>query len=161
MFKDIKKKAEEKAVEAKDVTANIGSKITDQARNLSENATDLAAGAVKTATDTATSAGKMARGAVDATVISIATKIIVRSMKKVGSRGTSYISDDGKYGIFVDRTWEMLPLPIRLVGRESLRYDTTMLTLRNAVFGNDNSDLEVNKNDEGIIKKTIIGMFQK
>ena len=161
MFKDIKKKAEKKVAEAKDVTANMGSKITDQARNLGENATDLATGAVKTTTDVATSAGKMARGAVDTAIISIATKIVVRSMKKVGSRGTSYISDDGKYEIFVDRTWEMLPLPVRLVGRESLGYDTAMFTLRNAVFGNDKSDLEVNKKDEGIIKKTIMGMFQK
>ena len=161
MFKDIKKKAEKKVAEAKDVTVNMGSKITDQARNLGENATDLANSAVKTTTDVATSAGKMARGAVDTAIISIATKIVVRSMKKVSSRGTSYISDDGKYGIFVDRTWEMLPLPVRLVGRESLGYDTAMFTLRNAVFGNDKSDLEVNKKDEGIIKKTIMGMFQK
>lgn len=159
MFKDTKKKAEEKAGEVKGVTANVGSKITDQARNLGENAAGLATDAVKTAAAVAVSAGKIAKGAVDAAVISIATKIVVRSMKKVGSRGTSYISNDNKYGIFVDRTWEMLPLPVRLVGRESLGYDTAMFTLRNAVFGNDKADLEVNKEDEGIIKKTIRGMF--
>jgi hypothetical protein len=159
MFKDIKKKAEEKASDVKDVTASVGSKVADQAKNLGESASELASGAVKTATSAASSAGKIAKGAIDSVVISIATKIVIRSMKKVGSRGSSYISDDSKYGMFVDRTWEMLPLPVRLVGRDSLGYDTAMFTLRNTVFGKDNNEPEINRNDEGIIKKTIKGMF--
>ena len=102
----------------------------------------------------------MAREAIDSVVISLATKIVIRSMKKVGSKGSSYISDDSKYGMFVDRTWEILPLPVRLVGRDSLGYDTAMFTLRNTVFGKDNNEPEIDKNDEGIIKKTIKGMFR-
>ena len=62
--------------------------------------------------------------------------------------------------MFVNRTWEILPLPVRLVGRDSLGYDTAMFTLRNAVFGKDNNEPEIDKNDEGIIKKTIKGMFR-
>ena len=103
MFKDIKKKAEEKASEVKDVTASVGSKVADQAKNLGEYASDLATGAVKTASDVASSTGKMAKGAIDSVIISLATKIVVSSMKKVGKRGSSYISDDSKYGMFVDR----------------------------------------------------------
>jgi hypothetical protein len=160
MFKDIKKKAEEKASNLKDVTTSVGSKVADQAKNLGESASELASGAVKTATGAASSAGKIAKGAIDSVVISIATKIVIRSMKKVGSKGSSYISDDSKYGIFVDRTWEMLPLPVRLVGKESLGYDTAMFTLRNTVFSKDNNEPEINRNDEGIIKKTIKGMFR-
>ena len=82
MFKDIKKKAEEKASEVKDVTTSVGSKVADQAKNLGESASDLATGAVKTASDAASSAGKMAKGAIDSVVISLATKIVVRSMKR-------------------------------------------------------------------------------
>ena len=160
MFKDIKKKAEEKASEVKDVTTSVGSKVADQAKNLGESASDLATGAVKTASDAASSAGKMAKGAIDSVVISLATKIVIRSMKKVGKRGTSYISDNSKYEMFVDRTWEMLPLPVRLVGRDTLGYDTGMFTLRDTVFGKDDNEPEINKNDEGIIKKTIKGMFR-
>ena len=160
MFKDIKKKAEEKASDVKDVTASVGSKVASQAKNLGESASDLASGAVKTATGAASSAGKIAKGAIDSVVISIATKIVIRSMKKMGSKGSSYISNDSKYGMFVDRTWEILPLPIRLVGRDSLGYDTAMFTLRNTVFGKDNNEPEIDKNDEGIIKKTIKGMFR-
>ena len=160
MFKDIKKKAKEKATQVKDVTTSVGSKVADQAKNLGESASELASEAVKTAAGAASSAGKIAKGAIDSVVIALATKIVVRSMKKVGSKGSSYISDDSKYGMFVDRTWELLPLPVRLVGRDSLGYDTAMFTLRNTVFGKDNNEPEINRNDEGIIKKTIKGMFR-
>ena len=160
MFKDIKKKAKKKANKVKDVTTNVGSKVADQAKNMGESASDLATGAVKTASKAASSAGKMAKGAIDSIVISLATRIVIRSMKKVGNRGSSYISDDSKYGRFVDRTWEMLPLPVRLVGRNSLGYDTAMFTLRNAVFSKDTNKPEIDKDDEGIIKKTIKGMFR-
>ena len=160
MFKDIKKKAEEKASDVKDVTASVGGKVADQAKNLGKYASNLATGAVKSASDVASTTGKMAKGTIDSVIISLATKIVVRSMKKVGKRGSSYISDDSKYGMFVDRTWEILPLPVRLVGRDSLGYDTAMFTLRNTVFGKDVNEPEIDKNDEGIIKKTIKGMFR-
>ena len=160
MFKDIKKKAKAKATQIKDVTTSVGSKVADQAKNLGESASDLATGAVKTATYTASSAGKIARGVTDSVVIALATKIVIRSMKKVGKRGSSYINDDSKYEMFVDSTWEMLPLPVRLIGRDTLGYDTAMFTLRDTVFSKDDNEPEIGKNDEGIIKKTIKGMFQ-
>ena len=160
MFKDIKKKAEEKASDVKDVTASVGGKVADQAKNLGKYASNLATGAVKTASDAASSTGKMAKRAIDSVIISLATKIVIHSMKKVGKRGSSYISDNSKYEMFVDRTWEMLPLPVRLVGRDSLGYDTAMFTLRNTVFGKDDNEPEIDKTDEGIIKKTIKGMFR-
>ena len=142
------------------MTTIVGSKVADQAKNLGESASNLATGAVQTASDAASSAGKMAKGAIDSVVISLATRIVIRSMKKVGKRGSSYISDDSKYEMFVDSTWEMLPLPVRLVGRDTLGYDTAMFTLRNTVFSKDDNEPEIGKNDEGIIKKTIKGMFR-
>ena len=160
MFKDIKKKAEEKASEVKDRTTSVSSKVAGQAKNLGESASELATGAVKTASEAASSAGKMAKGAMDSVVIALATKIVIRSMKKVGKRGSSYINDDSKYEMFVDSTWEMLPLPVRLIGRDTLGYDTAMFTLRDTVFSKDDNEPEIGKNDEGIIKKTIKGMFQ-
>lgn len=149
MLDDVKKMAEEKAGEVKDATSNVGSKVAEQAKNIGESASELA-----------NKAGKIARGAIDSVVITIATKIVISSMKKVGKRGTSYIYDDSKYGKFIDRTWEMLPLPVRLVGKETLGYNTAMFTLRNTVFGEDEDKPEVNEKDEGFIKKTIMGMFR-
>ncbi len=159
MLDDIKKKAKEKASEVKDATSNVGSKVVEQAKNIGETASDLAGGAVKTASETASSAGKIARSAIDSVVITVATKIVVSSMKKVGKKGTSYIHDDSKYEKFVNHTWEMLPLPVRLVGKESLGYNHAMFTLRNTVFGKDDEP-NVNEEDEGFIKNTIMGMFR-
>ena len=113
MFKDIKKKAEEKATEVKEATSNMGNTVLDKAKAAKDSATNLATGAVKTAAGAASSAGKIAKGAVDSVVISIATKIIVSSMKNAGKKGSSYISNDTKYQGFADRTWELLPLPMR------------------------------------------------
>ena len=160
MFKDIKKKAEEKATEAKEATSNIGNTVLDKAKTAKDSATDLATGAVKTASDAASSAGRMAKGAIDSVVITIATKIIVSSMKKAGKKGTSYISNDSKYQGFVDRTWELLPLPVRLIGKDTLGFNATMFLLRNSVFGKDEKEPEIDKKDEGIIKKTILSMFK-
>jgi|TARA_B110000263_G_C14974607_1_gene358677 hypothetical protein len=160
MFKDIKKKAEEKATEAKEATSNIGNTVLDKAKTAKDSATDLATGAVKTASDAASSAGRMAKGAIDSVVITIATKIIVSSMKKAGKKGTSYISNDSKYQGFVDRTWELLPLPVRLIGKDTLGFNATMFLLRNSVFGKDEQEPEIDKKDEGIIKKTILSMFK-
>jgi len=160
MLDDIKKKAEEKANEVKDATSNVGSKVAEKAKNLGESASELAGEAAKTASDAASSAGKMARSAIDSVVITVATKIVISSMKKVGKKGTSYIHDDSKYSKFVDRTWEMLPLPVRLVGKDSLGYNSAMFTLRNTVFGKDEDEPKVNEEDEGFIKSTIMGMFR-
>ncbi|MDP6917409.1 MAG: hypothetical protein QF895_05585 [SAR86 cluster bacterium] len=160
MLDDIKKKAEEKANEVKDATSNVGSKVAEKAKNLGESASELAGEAAKTASDAASSAGKMARSAIDSVVITVATKIVISSMKKVGKKGTSYIHDDSKYSKFVDRTWEMLPLPVRLVGKESLGYNSAMFTLRNTVFGKEEDEPKVDEEDEGFIKSTIMGMFR-
>ena len=149
MLDDIKKKAEEKASVVKDATSNVGDKVAEQAKNIGESASEFAG-----------EAGKIARSAIDSVVITIATKIVISSMKKVGRRGSSYIYDDTKYGKFVERTWEMLPLPVRLVGKEPLGYNNAMFTLRNTVFGKDEEEPSVNEEDEGFIKKTIMGMFR-
>jgi len=160
MFKDIKKKAEEKATEVKEATSNMGNTVLDKAKAAKDSATDLATGAVKTAAGAASSAGKIAKGAVDSVVISIATKIIVSSMKNAGKKGSSYISNDTKYQGFVDRTWELLPLPMRLIGKDNLGFNSTMFLLRNSVFGKDEDEPKVDQKDEGLIKKTILSMFK-
>ena len=160
MFKDIKKKVEEKAEGVKDATSNIGNSVLDKAKTVTDSASNLATDAAKTASNAVSSAGKMAKNTIDSVVITIATKIILSSMKKASKKGTSYISNDDKYQGFVDRTWELLPLPVRLIGKDTLGFNSTMFLLRNSVFGKDNNEPQVDKNDEGIIKKTILSMFK-
>ncbi len=159
MFKDIKKKAKEKAGEIKEASSGITGTVTNQAKTISDSASEIASGAVKSAANVASTAGKMAKSTVDSMIITLATKIIIKSMKSAGDKGTSYIFNDEKYEKFIGRTWEILPLPIRLVGKESLGYNPAMFTLRKLVFGKDKEEPKIDKQDENIIKKTIKGMF--
>lgn len=160
MFKDVRKKAEEKAEQIKEGTSGITNKVTDKAKDVGESAAKIASDAVQSVADVASSAGKAAKNAVDSVVITLATKIVIKSMKSAGSKGTEYLFNDQKYEKFIERTWEMLPLPVRLIGKESLGYNTAMFTLRKLVFGKDKTEPKVDKTDEGLIKKTIKGMFR-
>ena len=160
MFKDVRKKAEEKAEQMKEGTSGFTNKVTDKAKDVGESAAKIASDAVQSVADVASSAGKAAKNAVDSVVITLATKIVIKSMKSAGSKGTEYLFNDQKYEKFIERTWEMLPLPVRLIGKESLGYNTAMFTLRKLVFGKDKTEPKVDKTDEGLIKKTIKGMFR-
>jgi len=160
MFKDIKKKAEEKASEVKEATKNVTDKVTDKAKNIGSGAAEITTSAVQNVAGVANNARKKAKNAVDSVIITMATKIIIKSMKSAGNKGTSYIYDDQKYEKLVGRTWEMLPLPIRLMGKDTIAYDKTMFTLRKVVFGKDKDEPKIDKQDEGIIKNTIRGMFK-
>ena len=160
MFKDVRKKAEEKAEQMKEGTSGFTNKVTDKAKDVGESAAKIASDTVQSVADIASSAGKAAKNAVDSVVITLATKIVIKSMKSAGSKGTEYLFNDQKYEKFIGRTWEMLPLPVRLIGKESLGYNTAMFTLRKLVFGKDKTEPKVDKTDEGLIKKTIKGMFR-
>jgi len=167
MFKDVKKKAEqksellkEKGNKTKNASLNLGNKVIDTAKSVGDTASEIATGALETASTAVTSAGKVATGAINSLIIKIATKIVVKSMKKASQKGTNYIYDDKKYQGFINKTWEILPLPVRLVGKETLNFNDTMFFLRNSVFGTDDKELTVNKEDEGLIKKSIKAMFK-
>ncbi len=49
--------------------------------------------------------------------------------------GAIYISDDEKYRAYViDPAWDLLPLPIRMIGRERLRWDPIFQAARSSLF---------------------------
>ena len=128
-------------------------KIVDSAKIIGEIATEKA-------TEAAATTEKVVKGTIDKIMITVATKIVISSMKKVGNKGKSYVSDDGNYQGFVDKTWELLPLPVRLIGKDSLGYNSTMYLLRSTIFGNDNEELVVDENDENTITQNILSMFK-
>lgn len=56
-------------------------------------------------------------------------------LKGIAALGTTYITDDEKFKQKVnDRLWKMLPLPIRIVGRKRLHWDSVLLGIRDKVF---------------------------
>ena len=54
----------------------------------------------------------------------------------------------------------MLPLPMRLIGKETLSYEDNMYFLRKSIFGKDKEKPQVDSEDEGIISRTIKKMFR-
>lgn len=54
---------------------------------------------------------------------------------KAAQSGAIYISDDEKYRAYViDPAWDLLPLPIRMIGRERLRWDSMFQAARSSIF---------------------------
>ena len=107
----------------------------------------------------ASAASEIAKSKTDSVVLALATKIIISSMNGVANKGFSYINNDKKYQSIIDKTWEMLPLPMRLVGKDTLNYEDNMFFLRKSIFGKDKERPKVDSKDESIISKTIKKMF--
>jgi len=102
----------------------------------------------------------MAKSKLDSVVLSVATQIITKSMNGIANKGFSYINNDQKYQSVIDKTWEMLPLPMRLIGKDTLSYEDNMFFLRKSIFGKDKEKPQVDSEDEGIISRTIKKMFR-
>ena len=128
---------------------DIKNKINDNAKEIS-----------KEINNSATAVSGMAKSKLDSVVLSVATQIITKSMNGIANKGFSYINNDQKYQSVIDKTWEMLPLPMRLIGKDTLSYEDNMFFLRKTIFGKDKEKPQVDSEDEGIISRTIKKMFR-
>ncbi|MFL2940750.1 MAG: hypothetical protein BEU01_01080 [Marine Group III euryarchaeote CG-Epi4] len=116
-------------------------------------------GISKEINNSASAASEMAKNKADSVVLGLATKIIISSMNGIAGKGLSYINNDKKYQSIIDKTWEILPLPMRLVGKDTLNYEDNMFFIRKSIFGKDKEKPEVDSNDKSIISRTIKKMF--
>ena len=128
---------------------DIKNKINDNAKEIS-----------KEINNSATAVSGIAKSKLDSVVLSIATQIITKSMNGIANKGFSYINNDQKYQSVIDKTWEMLPLPMRLIGKDTLSYEDNMFFLRKTIFGKDKEKPQIDSEDEGIISRTIKKMFR-
>jgi len=129
--------------------------LEDIKNKINDNAKEIG----KEINNSASAVSKMAKDKVDSVVLSLATQIVTKSMNGLASKGFSYINNDKKYQSLINKTWEMLPLPMRLIGKETLNYEDNMYFLRKAIFGKDKEKPQVDPEDEGIISRTIKKMF--
>ena len=128
---------------------DIKNKISDNVKEIN-----------KEINNSASAVSEMAKSKIDSVVLSVATKIVIKSMNGMANKGFSYINSDEKYQSIIDKTWEILPLPMRLIGKETLSYDDNMYFLRKSIFGKDKEIPHVDSEDEGVISKTIKKMFR-
>ena len=118
-----------------------------------------AKGITKEINNSASIVSEMAKNRVDSVVLTVATQIVTKSMSGIASKGFSYINNDKKYQSIIDKTWEVLPLPMRLIGKDTLHYDDNMYFLRKSIFGKDKDKPKVDTEDKNIISRTIRKMF--
>lgn len=60
---------------------------------------------------------------------------VMKYAAKAAESGSTYISDDVKYRTHViDPVWDLLPMPIRLIGRERLQWDSMFYKARTNLF---------------------------
>ena len=129
--------------------------LEDIKKKINDNAKEIG----KELNNSASAVTGMAKDKVDSVALKIATQIVISSMNGIASKGFSYINDDEKYQSIIDKTWEMLPLPMKLVGKETLNYENSMYFLRKTIFGKDKEEPKVDAKDEGIISGIIKKMF--
>ena len=130
--------------------------LEDIKNKINDNAKEIG----KEINNSASAVSEMAKSKVDSVVLSVATQIVTKSMNGIASKGFSYINNDQKYQSIIDKTWEMLPLPMRLIGKETLSYEDNMYFLRKSIFGKDKEQPKVDSDDENIISRTIKRMFR-
>jgi hypothetical protein len=130
--------------------------LEDIKNKINDNAKEIG----KEINNSASAVSEMAKSKVDSVVLSVATQIVTKSMNGIASKGFSYINNDQKYQSIIDKTWEMLPLPMRLIGKETLSYEDNMYFLRKSIFGKDKEQPKVDSDDENIISRTIKKMFR-
>ena len=130
--------------------------LEDIKNKINDNAKEIR----KEINNSATAVSGMAKSQLDSVVLSVATQIITKSMNGIANKGFSYINNDQKYQSVIDKTWEMLPLPMRLIGKDTLSYEDNMFFLRKSIFGKDKEKPQIDSEDEGIISRTIKKMFR-
>jgi molecular chaperone DnaK len=63
------------------------------------------------------------------------TKVVLSSLEKAQGQSAAVLSDEATYRrLVVDPAWELMPAPLRLIGRERLRWDEMFLALRQEVY---------------------------
>jgi len=85
---------------------------------------------------------------------------VVTYASQAASKGSAFIADDTKYKAnVVDPAWEMLPMPVRILGRERLKWDAIFSTARAKVFVVDGENVSVHPEAKQRINQLFAGML--
>ncbi len=183
------RKGEKLAGDALEIAADAGSSAAEKARGAADAAREgasIAAGmaveAAKGAADVAESAATASAAAVKGTAEAAGQKageavaiahdklwptygvfvavIVRKALSSAAEKGRDNVRDDEWFrGHVVNRTWELLPLPVRLAGKGTLRWEQVMFKLRDQVLTDDGGAMAVSKQDKSLIRSAIERML--
>jgi len=72
------------------------------------------------------------------------SEVVITYATQAAAKGSPYIADDAKYqASVIDPAWEMLPMPVRLIGRERMKWDAIFYSARSQVFVIDGDAVSV------------------
>jgi len=72
------------------------------------------------------------------------SEVVITYATQAAAKGSPYIADDAKYQAnVIDPAWEMLPMPVRLIGRERMKWDAMFYSARSQVFVIDGDAVSV------------------
>lgn len=100
--------------------------------------------AASQATQASTSLASSSAGALWSRYGDKISEAVVAYATQAAAKGSSYIADDAKYRAnVIDPAWEMLPMPVRLLGRERMKWDAMFYSARAQVFVIDGDAVSV------------------
>lgn len=87
-------------------------------------------------------------------------EVVVTYAGQAATKGSAFIADDARYRVnVVDPAWEMLPMPVRLLGRERLKWDAIFYSARAKVFVIDGDSVSVHPEAKQRISQLFAEMF--
>lgn len=87
-------------------------------------------------------------------------EMVVKYANQAAAKGSSFIADDAKYRAnVIDPTWEMLPMPVRMIGRERLKWDALFYAARATVFVIDGDSVSVHPDAKQRVSRMFSGML--
>ena len=87
-------------------------------------------------------------------------EMVVTYANQAAGKGSAVIADDAKYRAnVIDPTWEMLPIPVRLVGCERLQWDSLFYAARSTVFVIEGDRVSVHPDAKHRMSRMLSGML--
>ena len=76
--------------------------------------------------------------------LTMITPVLKKYLEKIKVHGSDTIRDDQKYKErVVDPAWDVMPFPIRLIGRDRLRWNLIFAKMRTSVFAIEGEQVRV------------------
>ena len=87
-------------------------------------------------------------------------EMVVTYANQAAAKGSTFIADDAKYQAnVIDPTWEMLPMPVRMIGRERLKWDALFYAARSTVFVIDGDSVSVHPDAKQRVSRMLSEML--
>lgn len=86
--------------------------------------------------------------------------MVVTYANQAAAKGSAFIADDAKYRAnVIDPSWETLPMPVRLIGRERIKWDSLFYAARSTVFVIEGDSVSVHPDAKDRVSRMLSEML--